>query len=201
MVMNDSPAASIVERKRRARAKSIKRRAEAHAGCAEAAGLILAQRGLPVDHRLGRRVASGFLPYKDEISIVPLMAKLVSAGWTTSLPVVVAKGEPLVFRAWTPGETTVPGIWDIPVPPEGCEQVYPDLLLVPMLAFDRRGYRLGYGGGFYDRTLEMLRNMKPVTAIGVAYAAQEMDEVPHAAYDQPLDWIMTERESFQSAGQ
>jgi len=95
----------------------------------------------------------------------------------------------------------VPGIWDIPIPPQGTEEVYPDLLLIPMLAFDRQGFRLGYGGGFYDRTLAMLRNMKPVTAIGVAYAAQEMSEVPHAAYDQPLVWIMTERESFQAAGQ
>lgn len=199
--MNDSAAATIVEQKRKARAESIKRRAEAHTGCAGEAGLALAKRGIPVDHRLGRRIASGFLPYKDEISIVPLMAKLVSAGWTTALPVVIAKGVPLVFRGWAPGEPTMPGIWDIPIPPEGAEEVYPDLLLVPMLAFDRRGYRLGYGGGFYDRTLEMLRKMKPVTAIGVAYAAQEMPEVPHASYDQPLDWIMTERESFQPVSQ
>lgn len=198
--MNDSALADLVEQKRKARAASIKKRAEAHAGSAEAAGLILAQRGIPVDHRMGRRIASGFLPYKSEISVVPLMAKLISAGWTTALPVVIAKGEPLVFRGWAPGEPTIPGVWDIPIPPESAEDVFPDLLLIPMLAFDRRGYRLGYGGGFYDRTLEMLRKMKPVTAIGVAYAAQEMSEVPHAAYDQPLDWIMTERESFQIAG-
>jgi len=78
--MHESAAAGIIERKRRARTESIKKRAEAHAGCAEAAGLALAKRGIPVDHRLGRRIASGFLPYKDEISVVPLMAKLVSAG-------------------------------------------------------------------------------------------------------------------------
>ena len=79
------------------------------------------------------------------------------------------------------------------MPLETAAEVVPDVLLVPMLAFDRRGYRLGYGGGFYDRTLAELRKLKPVTAIGVAYAEQEMDEVPIADYDEPLDWIMTER--------
>lgn len=93
----------------------------------------------------------------------------------------------------------VPGLWEIPVPPETAEEVEPDLLLIPMLAFDRLGYRLGYGGGFYDRTLELLRNRKPITAIGVAYAAQEMSEVPRGPHDQPLDWIMTEEQTFRPA--
>jgi 5-formyltetrahydrofolate cyclo-ligase len=182
-----------------ARQAANKAREAAHARAGAAAGLALARRGLPCDHRMGRRVASGFQPYKSEISVLPLMAKLVAVGWVTALPVVVGKGLPLVFRQWAPGDETVAGIWDIPVPVESAEEVEPDLLLVPMLAFDRKGYRLGYGGGFYDRTLEQLRRLKPITAIGVAYAAQEIPEVPHGPHDQPLDWIMTEAGSFQPA--
>ena len=84
---------------------------------------------------------------------------------------------PRSVRAWAPGEPLAPGLWDIPVPPETAPEVIPDVLLVPMLAFDRRGYRLGYGGGFYDRTLEKLRALKKVTAVGVAYHAQMADDV------------------------
>ena len=76
-------------------------------------------------------------------------------------------------------------------------EMEPDLLIVPMLAFDRSGFRLGYGGGFYDRTLERLRSMKPVTAVGVAFAGQEVAYVPHDDLDQPLDWIVTEREAIR----
>ena len=83
------------------------------------------------------------------------------------------------------------------VPPEEAPEVLPDVLLVPLLAFDREGFRLGYGGGFYDRTLEKLRALKKVTAIGIAYAGQEMDTVPRDAFDQRLDWIMTEKETFK----
>jgi 5-formyltetrahydrofolate cyclo-ligase len=193
--VNDLPG-----RKRAARAAANKARADAHALLGESAGLVLAQRGLPCDIRMERRVASGFQPYKSEISVVPLMAKLAADGWVTSLPVVVDKNLPLLFRAWAPGDVTVPGVWGIPVPPDSAESVEPDLLLVPMLAFDRRGYRLGYGGGFYDRTLAQLRQRKPVTAIGVAYAAQEMEDVPHGVHDQPLDWIMTEAGCFRPQG-
>ena len=132
-----------------------------------------------------------------EISTVELLGKLVAEGWTTALPIVVGKELPLMFRCWVPGEPLVSGLWDIQIPVETSPEVEPDVLLVPMLAFDRKGYRLGYGGGFYDRTLAKLRALKKVTAIGVAYAGQEVDEVPHGEYDQPLDWIMTEQETFK----
>lgn len=197
--MSGSEKHDLAEQKKAARAAASKARAAAHQRLAETAGLALARNGLPCDHRMGRRVASGFQPYKSEISVLPLMAKLAAEGWMIAMPVVVAKGEPLVFRAWEPGAEMVPGLWEIPVPPETAEEVEPDLLLIPMLAFDRLGYRLGYGGGFYDRTLELLRNRKPITAIGVAYAAQEMSEVPRGPHDQPLDWIMTEEQTFRPA--
>jgi 5-formyltetrahydrofolate cyclo-ligase len=109
---------------------------------------------------------------------------------------VIAPEQPLIFRAWEPGDKLVPGVWDIPIPQESAEEVLPDVLLVPMLAFDRAGYRLGYGGGFYDRTLEKLRALKKVTAIGVAYQAQLVDQVPVGPHDAPLDYILTEHETL-----
>ena len=138
-------------------------------------------------------IVSGFFPFTTEISVLPLLAKLASEGWTTALPVVLGKNKPLKFRIWTPGEPTVLGIWDIPMPPETAAEVLPDVVLAPMLAFDKRGFRLGYGGGFYDRTLNLLRKLKPIEAIGISYAAQEIDEVPHSDHDEPLDWMLTER--------
>jgi 5-formyltetrahydrofolate cyclo-ligase len=171
-------------------------RTTAHALNGETAPLTLARRGLPVAVPPGT-VVTGFMPFRSEISLKPLLAQLASAGAVTALPVVMGRGLPLTFRAHPPGGPLVPGLWDIPVPPPEAEEVEPDILLVPLLAFDRRGYRLGYGGGFYDRTLSSLRQRRTIAAIGVAYAAQEVDAVPRRPYDQPLDWIMTEQETFK----
>jgi 5-formyltetrahydrofolate cyclo-ligase len=182
----------ILDQKRRARAAANAARTSAHKALGDRAGLMLAQHELPI-RKDGLVSVSGFYPYQAEINVLPLLARLVSEGWQTALPVVMAKGAPLTFRAWAPGEPTGRGIWDIHIPLASAAEVEPDLMLVPMLAFDRRGYRLGYGGGFYDRTLHELRKLKPVKAIGVAYAQQEMEEVPVAHYDEPLDWILTER--------
>lgn len=183
----------VLDLKRRARTAANAARAHAHKTLGDRAGLMLAQHELPIERRTDRASLSGFYPYQAEINVLPMLARLVSEGWQTALPVVMAKGAPLTFRAWAPGEPTGRGIWDIHIPLETASELQPDVLLVPMLAFDRRGYRLGYGGGFYDRTLAELRKLKPVTAIGVAYAEQEMAEVPVSDYDEPLDWILTER--------
>ena len=184
----------IAEVKRKARTAASKRRAEAHELLKEVAGAALAERGLP--ESLPPGIVSGFIPYKSEITTIPLLNRLRREGWQTALPVVIAPEQPLVFRAWAPGAPLVPGVWDIPIPPETAPEVLPDVLLVPMLAFDRRGYRLGYGGGFYDRSLEKLRRLKKVVAVGVAYHGQMADEVPTGPHDAPLDYVMTERESF-----
>ena len=189
----------LAEDKRRARGLAAKQRGEAHLVSGESAPEILAERGLPFDQPPERRIVSGFHPYRDEISVVPLLGVLAAEGWQTALPVVTGAGQPLMFRLWPPGSQTVPGIWNIPMPPEDNAVIEPDVLLVPLLGFDRKGYRLGYGGGFYDRTLAMLRVKKPVIAIGVAYAGQEMPEIPRGPFDQPMDWIMTERETFRCA--
>lgn len=183
----DDPAAA----KRRCRAAAAEARARAHGAAGAAAGPKLAAIGLGF-LGLGPAVVSGFKPFADEIDVLPLMARLAAEGWRTALPVVAGRGKPLVFRAWAPGEPTVAGAWSIPVPPESAPEVEPDVLLVPMLAFDRSGFRLGYGGGFYDRTLSASRAARPVIAVGVAFAGQEMADVPREAHDEPLDWILTE---------
>lgn len=183
--------------KKLARAEASKQRTAAHEALKDTAGAMLAARGLPVAPEPG--IVSGFIPYMSEITTVPLMNALRRQGWQTCLPVVIAPDQPLVFRSWAPGEPLVPGVWDIPVPSESAPEVLPDVLLVPMLAFDREGHRLGYGGGFYDRTLDKLRKLKKVVAIGVAYQAQMVDQVPRGEFDAPLDFIMTEQETYRCA--
>jgi 5-formyltetrahydrofolate cyclo-ligase len=184
------------ELKAEARKAAAKARKAAHDSDGDRAPLQLAALDFPVRPTAAHKIVSAFFPYKSEIDTRPLLGKLAGEGWTTCLPIVVALGEPLIFRRWFPGEPTVPGVWDIPRPVDDAQLVEPDVLLVPLMAFDRRGYRLGYGGGFYDRTLEVLRAKKSIIAIGVAYSAQEVDSVPHGSHDQPLDFVMTEKGVF-----
>lgn len=137
-------------------------------------------------------IASGYLPVRNELDPVPTMAALAALGWRLALPVVVGPGLPLVFRSWAPGEPTVPAPFGLEIPVNETE-VAPDLLLVPMLAFDGRGHRLGYGGGFYDRTIAALRARNPaVLAVGVAFAAQRVPLLPDHENDMRLDAILTE---------
>lgn len=121
----------------------------------------------------------------------PLEAALRERGHTIALPVMIKLGAPLIFRAWTPGDPLVARKWGIMEPTDRAQEVEPDVLLTPLLAFDRAGWRLGYGGGFYDRTLSRLRAVKPIVVIGIAFDTQEVDAVPHCAYDERLDWMMT----------
>lgn len=192
----------LVKLKRDARVAAGKNRAVAHATAQHHAPEALASLALPVEILAHRKIVSGFYPYKSEIDTRPLLGRLAGQGWVSCLPIVIGLGDPLVFRRWYPGEPTVSGLWEIPRPPDDAELVEPDVLLVPMLAFDRAGYRLGYGGGFYDRTLALLRRKKPIIAIGVAYAAQEVPSVPHDDHDARLDHVMTEKGfiSFEHKG-
>jgi 5-formyltetrahydrofolate cyclo-ligase len=139
-------------------------------------------------------IVSGFIPLKSEIDLRPLMRKLADQGAKLALPVVVARGEPLVMRAWSFGEPLEGGGWGISEPPKHAPEVLPDILLVPLLAFDRSGNRIGYGAGYYDMTIAALRAKKNVTAIGTAFAAQEVAQVPTTLRDAPLDLVMTEKE-------
>lgn len=137
-------------------------------------------------------IVSGFASLPDELDARPLLERLAGEGFRLALPSVEGKGRPLVFRAWAPGDAMDEGVWGIAQPKADNAVVEPDILLVPLLAFDRRGWRLGYGGGFYDRTLQRLRGLKPVVAVGLAYDGQRIDAVPHVVdYDQRLDWVLT----------
>lgn len=187
---------ALAQVKAQARKDATKARRLAHETAKDDAPLLLASQRFPIMPKAGDSVVSAFFPYQSEIDTRLLLGKLAGEGWTTCLPIVIGQGEPLVFRRWMPGEPTVPGIWNIPRPTDEAEIVEPDVLMVPMLAFDRKGFRLGYGGGFYDRTLEALRKKKEIVAIGLAYSAQEVERVPHAAHDQPLDFVMTEKGVF-----
>ena len=138
-------------------------------------------------------VVSGFWPIKDEIDIRPLMEALFDEGCQMALPVVQGRGQRLLFRAWSPGDPLEAGVFGTLQPSAQSEVVEPDALLVPLLACDGEGWRLGYGGGFYDRTLDDLRKRRQVTAIGVGFDLQLVPEVPHGADDQRLDWLLTDR--------
>jgi 5-formyltetrahydrofolate cyclo-ligase len=186
----------LIEDKRRLREAAIARRdrtAAAAGGCGEALADVFVA---AVRIREGAAV-SGFFPFGNEIDVMPLLARLRAAGHEIALPVVTPRGEPLIFRRWRAHDETACGPFGIRQPRDEAPVLAPDLLLVPLLAFDRRGRRLGYGGGYYDRTLTALRADGTPLAVGVAYAAQEVDAVPAAAYDQPLDWVVTEREAIE----
>lgn len=136
-------------------------------------------------------IVSGFLSIESEINPGPLMAKLRREGHPLCLPVIVAKGQPLIFRAFNPGDALKTIQWGIREPTGDKPEVLPDVVLTAGLAFDPEGYRLGFGGGYYDRTLRKIRDIKPVVAIGLAYDVQRIDAVPHLDYDERLDWILT----------
>jgi 5-formyltetrahydrofolate cyclo-ligase len=135
------------------------------------------------------KALAGYMPMRTEIDPLPAMA---AHQGPVGVPVIPGAAMPLKFREWTPGALMQAGEFGALIPAEGA-WVQPEVLIVPLLAFDARGYRLGYGGGFYDRTLEGLRARRPTLAIGFAFAAQEMDEVPIDATDQKLDYMVTEK--------
>ncbi len=140
------------------------------------------------------RAVSVFWSIRDELPTHPLCAALHAAGHEVGLPVTGRIGTPLVFRRWTPDTIMMPGRMDIPEPPTDAATIVPDLLFVPLAAFDRRGHRIGYGAGFYDRTLAALRARKQIAAIGLAFAAQEVLFVPADDHDEPLDAVITEKD-------
>jgi 5-formyltetrahydrofolate cyclo-ligase len=134
------------------------------------------------------KALAGYMPMRTEIDPLPAMA---AHQGPVGVPVILATATPLKFREWGPGVAMVAGEFGALIPAEGA-WVEPQVVIVPMLAFDARGYRLGYGGGFYDRTLMGLRARHPTLAIGFAFAAQEVDEVPIDGFDQRLDAVVTE---------
>ncbi len=168
-----------------ARTAAFARRAAAHAtGQGTAAHLdavLAAHRGRPV---------SGYMAMRTEIDPAEAMIAAAAHG-PVCVPIIIDKGQPLQFRQWTPGCAMTEGSFGAWIPAEG-PWIRPEILIVPLVAFDRTGGRLGYGGGFYDRTLQGLRAAGPTLAIGFTYAAQETTDLPLEPTDQPLDLIVTE---------
>ena len=181
------------EIKSRLRVEALARRDELPAQQRQAAAEAIAARPFPVDVASGT-IVSGYSPMKSELSPLPLMRKLSDAGAKLALPVVQGRGRPLLMRAWNFGEPLAEGAWYIRQPKSDAPEVLPDILLVPLAAFDRSGQRIGYGAGYYDMTINRLRDLKQITAIGVAFAAQEVAAVPHTTRDARLDLVLTERE-------
>ena len=160
-----------------------------------AAGEKLAARGLPFEIAAGT-VVSGYSPIRSELDPAPLMRKLAERGARLALPAVMARGKSLVFRAWSPGDRLTLGPLGILEPSPAMAELIPDVMLVPCAAFDRLGHRIGYGAGHYDFTLAHLRKTKPITTVGVAFAAQEIKAVPALAHDVALDYVLTEKKAF-----
>jgi 5-formyltetrahydrofolate cyclo-ligase len=175
---------SLAAQKSLARSAAQARRAEAHAKGQGNAAQHLAQALTP----FSGQVLAGYMPMREEIDPLPAM---VAHTGPVVVPVVIGKGQPLRFRKWSAGAPMVPGAFGALIPQDG-DWLVPQVLIVPLLAFDARGHRLGYGGGYYDRTLQALRAQASVTAIGFAYGAQQIEAVPVDLTDQPLDLIVTE---------
>jgi len=176
------------------RAQALARRGETSVEAAAAYAAHLAAEGLALVMRMRPGIVSAYFPLAGEPSTLPLLERLADTGVKTALPVTGRRGTPLVFRLWRPGEPTLQGKMAIEEPLSAAPEAAPDLLFVPLAGFDRSGHRIGYGAGFYDRTLAELRATKTICAAGVAYASQEFPEVPHEEHDESLDYVLTERE-------
>jgi len=188
------------EEKREERTRALARRAAAFATHGKRARARLAEHGLGFLAPPPGAIISGFAAIRDEIDPSALLERLAGEGYSLALPVMQGKNKPLLFRAWAPGDAMGKVQWSIAEPLPDKPELQPDIVLVPLLAFDAAGYRLGYGGGFYDRSLEQLRAIKPVVAVGIAYDELKVDAVPHLHYDQPLDWVLTPSGPLRCSG-
>ena len=158
-----------------------------------AAAQAMAKRALPFEISPGS-IVSGYSPIRNEIDPVPLLRHLAGLGAKLALPAVMARGKSLAFRAWSPADRLMLGPLGILEPSPAAAELVPDIMLVPLAAFDRAGHRIGYGAGYYDMTLHKLRAQKTVIAIGIAFAAQEIARIPATERDERLDLVLTERE-------
>jgi 5-formyltetrahydrofolate cyclo-ligase len=139
-----------------------------------------------------RAIVAGFWPIRSEIDPRPAMARLAARGHALVLPALLGDGVTMVFRRWVPGEPLAAAAFGLSEPPATAVEADPQVLLMPLAAFDDRGGRIGYGGGFYDRALERLERSHPVRRIGIAFSTQRVDRVPEEAHDRRLDLILTE---------
>lgn len=169
-------------------------------GAAAATGIAARFMSSPLQGLATGANVAGYMPMRSEIDPRLLMDRLVAAGSVLCLPDVVAEGTPLAFRRWMPNDPLDAGRYGISVPSPDADELVPDLVLVPMLAFDRQGHRLGYGGGYYDRTIAGLREGRDVLAVGLAFSGQVRDDLPVGPHDMHLDWIVTESAALPVSG-
>lgn len=179
------------QQKQKLRRKAAKLRSAIAAEVRMRGSLAVAKTGLQLSRLAPGSVIAGYYPVRDELNSLPLMKQIAASGFRCALPVVEDVSASLLFRHWRAGEPLRDGQFNIKIPLDDAPLVTPAILLVPLLAFDRHGTRLGYGGGFYDRTLRKLRAQGKVTAIGLAFDEQEFDELPREPHDETLNHILT----------
>jgi 5-formyltetrahydrofolate cyclo-ligase len=189
----------VEESKAALRQEAIALRDALPADARKTAAEAIAARKFPLAITPGT-IVSGFMPLKSEINPLPLMQKLAEAGARLALPAIAGRGKALIMRGWKFGAPLDRGQWGIREPKPDAPEVEPDILLVPLLAFDREGFRIGYGAGYYDMTIHRLRALKPVVAVGIAFAAQEVPKIPTTPRDERLDLVLTEREVIDLRG-
>lgn len=143
-------------------------------------------------------VVSGYWPFRGEPDLRPWIEKIHARGGQFALPVVVERHKPLIFRLWAPGAPLKRGVWNIPIPDDGAEEVIPDIVIAPVVGFDARCFRLGYGGGFFDRTLELVGKREKI--LGVGYARQAIRTIHPESYDIPMDAVVTEEGTVYPRG-
>jgi 5-formyltetrahydrofolate cyclo-ligase len=156
------------------------------------AAIAAASHALSAPELAKARVVAAFRGIRDEIDTAPLIASLLESGRMVVLPRIVGRGQPLAFHLWRPGDDLEEAAMGVLQPHASSPSLFPDLVIAPLLGFDARGWRLGYGGGFYDRTLRLLRRDRPTAAIGFAFELQRLDEVPIGPFDERLDRVATE---------
>ena len=191
----DHHSSSIADAKAAIRREALARRNGLPADVRAAAAQAIAERRLPLAVAADA-IVSGFMPLKSEINPIPLMRRLADAGAQLALPAIAGRGQPLTMRAFSFsfGQPLASGVWGIREPGADAREVFPDIVIVPLLAFDRSGHRVGYGAGYYDMTITRLRARKPIVAVGIAFAVQEIARAPTTARDAPLDLVLTEHE-------
>jgi 5-formyltetrahydrofolate cyclo-ligase len=186
--------------KRDARRMAQTRRAAMLAGEKHGLAAALSHRLLAAMPIAPGEIVAGYAAIRDEAELWPLLSRLHEGGAVCCLPVMQGPGLPLLFRRWQPGDALQPAAFGVPEPLPDAPILRPAIVLAPLLAFDRAGGRLGYGAGFYDRTLAGLRRDGTVIAVGLAHSGQELPAVPTDDHDQPLDWVITEREAIRCTG-
>jgi 5-formyltetrahydrofolate cyclo-ligase len=182
----------LIAVKRAMRANALKAREAAHLALGRTAPAAVRDHFLAAFKLPRKKAISAYWAMRTELDTAPLLTALAERGHVCALPAVARQGGALEFRRWQPGDTLISGVMNIQEPAADAPVVEPDVFIVPLLAFDATGHRLGYGGGYYDRALVAARAVRKVTAIGVAFSAQELPLVPHGPSDERLDGIVTE---------